>query len=72
MSAESPGSAELFSDVPDTMYFGGYPGEHDFIDVTNDDFSGCIDRVILSSVTVDLSTSKEILGTAPGCPIQVR
>ncbi|XP_050725715.1 laminin subunit alpha-like isoform X5 [Eriocheir sinensis] len=71
LSGQSPGTAELFSDVPDTMYFGGYPGEHDFIDVTNDDFSGCIDGVILSSLTVDLSTSKEILGTAPGCPIQV-
>lgn len=71
MSAPSPGTAELFSHVPDTMYFGGFPGEHDFIDVTNDDFNGCIDGVILSSIAVDLSKSKEILGTAPGCPIKV-
>lgn len=71
MSGQSPGAAEPFSNIPDTMYFGGYPGEHDFVDVTNDDFTGCIDNVLLSSVTVDLSISKEILGTAPGCPIQV-
>ena len=67
----SPGRAESFSNVPDTMYFGGFPGEHDFVDVTNNDFNGCIDGVILDSNTVDLSKSKETLGTARGCPIQV-
>uniref|UniRef100_A0A0P4VVW3 Laminin subunit alpha n=1 Tax=Scylla olivacea TaxID=85551 RepID=A0A0P4VVW3_SCYOL len=68
---ESPGSAETFSNVLDAMYFGGYPGEHDFHDVTNNDFSGCIDDVTLDKQTVDLSKSMETLGAAPGCPIRV-
>ena len=71
MTQESPGSADTFSNVPDAMYFGGYPGEHDFHDVTNNDFSGCIDGVTLDKQTVDLSKSMETLGTAPGCPTQV-
>ncbi|XP_071537849.1 laminin subunit alpha isoform X2 [Panulirus ornatus] len=71
IQAESPGPAEEFSNVPDSMFFGGYPGEHDFIDTTNDDFNGCIDKILISSVSVDLSKSTESLSTAPGCPVQV-
>lgn len=71
IQGESPGVATEFLSVPAIMFFGGYPGEHDFIDTTNDDFNGCIDKILISSVTVDLSKSTESLSTAPGCPIQV-
>lgn len=68
---QAPGSAQVFSNVPDTMYYGGYPGEHDFIDVTNSDFTGCIDNVLLDERSLSLSKSKETLGTTPGCPVEV-
>ncbi|XP_064094479.1 laminin subunit alpha-like isoform X2 [Macrobrachium nipponense] len=71
IQGESGGSATQFKDIPEVMYFGGYPGEHEFTDITNDDFNGCMDNVILSSVNVDLTKSTESLGTVPGCPIQV-
>ncbi|XP_042212496.1 laminin subunit alpha-like isoform X1 [Homarus americanus] len=68
---QSPGHISQFSSTPDTMYFGGYPGEHDFREFTNEDFNGCIDNIVMSSVAVDLSTNKESINTAPGCPIKV-
>lgn len=71
VQGESPGSARLFTEVPQRMYFGGLPGEHEFIDTTNDDFDGCIDHIVMSSVAVDLSKSTETLSTAPGCPVKV-
>ncbi|KAK8725472.1 hypothetical protein OTU49_010877, partial [Cherax quadricarinatus] len=71
IQAESPGNVKQFSSTPETMFFGGYPGEHDYIDITNEDFNGCIDNIVMSSVAVDLSKSKESIDTAPGCPIKV-
>ncbi|XP_047502805.1 laminin subunit alpha-like isoform X1 [Penaeus chinensis] len=71
VQGESPGTARLFTEVPQSMYFGGLPGEHEFIDTTNDDFDGCIDNIVMSSVAVDLSKSTETLSAAPGCPVKV-
>ncbi|XP_069164876.1 laminin subunit alpha isoform X2 [Procambarus clarkii] len=71
IQAESPGNVKQFSSTPDTMFFGGYPGEHDLREITNEDFNGCIDNIVMSSVAVDLSKSKESFDTAPGCPIKV-
>ena len=58
--------------VPDIMFFGGYPGEHNIVGVTNDDFNGCIDGVHISTRAIDLSLSKESIGTVPGCKQKVR
>lgn len=66
-----PGSSELLKFIPDTMYFGGYPGDHAVNGITNTDFTGCIDEIIMSQLQFDLSKSKETKGTQPGCPAEV-
>ncbi|XP_076046327.1 laminin subunit alpha isoform X4 [Oratosquilla oratoria] len=71
VSGASPGPALLFSKIPDIMYFGGFPQEHDIAEVTNEDFEGCIDHVTLSSIAVDLSKNKESVGIVPGCPVKI-
>ncbi|XP_046389625.1 laminin subunit alpha [Ischnura elegans] len=57
--------------LSDNVYFGGYPGDHHFITVTNRDFDGCIDLVHIDSTPVDLSQNLEALGVTPGCPVKV-
>lgn len=54
------------------LYFGGYPGKHNFIEVTNIGFDGCIDDVKLWTTPVDLNQNKEAFGVIPGCPNKVR
>ena len=70
VNGKSPGNINIMSDVPDIMYFGGYPGEHNIIEVTNDDFNGCIDEVFIDRA-IDLSLSRETIGTLPGCKQKV-
>lgn len=53
------------------MFFGGYPGEHDFKTVTNSGFDGCIDDVQVDATSVDLSKHVSAFGVTPGCPTQV-
>lgn len=67
----TPGNTEFMQGIPDTMYFGGYPSEHDLRQVTNVDFTGCIDEIVMSQLQFDLSNSKETAGTLPGCPDKV-
>ncbi|XP_018008782.1 laminin subunit alpha [Hyalella azteca] len=67
----TPGTAEFLRSIPDTMYFGGYPAEHDLRFVTNTDFTGCIDEIVMSQLQFDLSKSKETADTLPGCPNKV-
>ena len=68
----TPGSSSLLRSIPETMYFGGYPGDHAIAGLTNTDFTGCIDEIIMSQRQFDLSKSKETKGTQPGCPAEVR
>ena len=58
--------------VTNYMYFGGYPGQHRFTEVTNIDFDGCIDEVQISGTPVDLSQSVEAFGVIAGCPAKVQ
>ncbi len=53
------------------MYFGGYPGDHKFTEVTNINFDGCIDDVQISGTPVDLSQNVEAFGVKAGCPGKV-
>lgn len=57
--------------VTNYMYFGGYPGEHRFEDVTNVDFDGCIDHVQISGTPVDLGQNVEAFGVVAACPVKV-
>ena len=57
--------------VTEFMYFGGYPGQHTFAEVTNIDFDGCIDNVQISGTPVDLSLNHESFGVVAGCPAKV-
>lgn len=57
--------------VSEYMYFGGYPGEHQFKSVSNVDFDGCIDGVLVDSTSVDLSKHITAFGISPGCPAKV-
>lgn len=72
VSGQSYDDNKILDMVSDTMYFGGFPGEHEFLHTTNEDFHGCIDNVVVSSISIDLSLSKETQGTVPGCPIEVQ
>lgn len=54
--------------VSEFMYFGGYPGDHDFLDVTNLDFEGCIKDVYIENLPVYLSEAVEARYTVVGCP----
>ncbi|KAF2360979.1 Laminin G domain [Trinorchestia longiramus] len=67
----TPGNAAFLRSIPDTMYFGGYPAEHDLRGVTNADFTGCLDEIVMSQLQFDLSKSKETAETLPGCPNEV-
>ena len=57
--------------VTNYMYFGGYPGDHTFTEVTNINFDGCIDDVQISGTPVDLSQNIEAFGVFSGCPVKV-
>ncbi|CAB0000022.1 unnamed protein product [Nesidiocoris tenuis] len=56
--------------IPSRFYFGGYPGEHELLQVTNIDFDGCIDQVKFDSAA-DLNQYSEAFGVKPGCPEKV-
>lgn len=55
----------------ETFFFGGYPQQHLFKGVTNIDFDGCIDNVIIKGNPVDLSHNIKAYGVTPGCPAKV-
>lgn len=62
----------VFLEVTNNIYFGGYPNKHNYIEVINTGFDGCIDDVYVSGIPVDLSQNKEAFGVNPGCPVKVR
>lgn len=66
-SGSSTGSQTQLS-VSEFMYFGGYPGNHEFLDVTNKDFEGCIKDVSIEGSPVYLSDAVETRYTVVGCP----
>jgi hypothetical protein len=53
------------------VYFGGYPGNHNYPAVTNIDFDGCIDKVEFDTTPVDLSLESQAYGVTAGCPVKV-
>lgn len=55
----------------DKMYFGGFPNQHSYREVTNTDFDGCIDEVTINGNPVDLSQNMQAYGVTPGCPVKV-
>lgn len=54
--------------VTEYMYFGGYPGQHKFMQVTNRGFEGCLDEIYLGDDLVDLRTAVDMRETVAGCP----
>ncbi|KAK9499521.1 hypothetical protein O3M35_002544 [Rhynocoris fuscipes] len=67
--AEVPGRSTRLQ-VPPVVYIGGYPNEHNILEVTNADFDGCIDEVAFDS-SVDLNKNIEAIGVIAGCPEKV-
>nr|CAD7256718.1 unnamed protein product [Timema shepardi] len=67
---EVPGT-NINLQVSDNLYFGGYPGNHNYRAVSNEDFNGCIDGVEIDGQPVDLSQNVQAFGVIPGCPVQM-
>jgi len=63
----SPGESTSLS-LSDYIYFGGYPGNHEFAEVTNKDFEGCLDDVLMEDYAVDLTKAVDTRDTMVGCP----
>lgn len=57
--------------LSDDMYFGGYPGAHNYGTVTNDHFDGCIDEVSIDITPVDLNLQSAAFDVTPGCSPKV-
>ncbi|XP_066250557.1 laminin subunit alpha isoform X1 [Euwallacea similis] len=55
-------------EVVGTIAFGGYPQKHNFPDVTNIKFDGCIDNVTITGEVVDLRNYVKSYDVTPGCP----
>lgn len=67
-SVRSPPTGQTLA-VSDHMYFGGYPGKHDYPEVTNKDFDGCIDNVVINENSIDLTEATDTRYTMIGCPV---
>lgn len=50
------------------MFFGGYPYRHNFTDVTEIKFDGCINNVTITGETIDLRDNLKAYDVTPGCP----
>lgn len=55
----------------DTLFIGGYPFHHNITDITETDFDGCIDNVVIIGTPVDLSQNIQAYDVIPGCPVKV-
>lgn len=53
------------------IFVGGYPRNHDYLDVTNIDFEGCIKDLQIGTQLKDLNNNKEALGVVSGCPATI-
>lgn len=67
IGGESPGLQTTLG-VGDYMYWGGYPGEHGYPDVSNRAFEGCLEQVAIDQAPVDLTQAVESRYTVVGCP----
>ncbi|CAG9836790.1 unnamed protein product [Diabrotica balteata] len=52
----------------DTISFGGYPNRHNFADVTEARFDGCIQNVTIMGQAIDLRNNIKAFDVEPGCP----
>ena len=52
----------------DDIYIGGFPDQHQFYEVTNFDFEGCIKELQIGTEQQNLQNLKEVLRAVPGCP----
>lgn len=66
-SGDIQGNAVGYSDY---FYFGGYVKRHDYPDVTNKGFDGCIDNVDAGN-PINLNSNYKAYGITPGCPVKV-
>ncbi|GJQ84232.1 LanA [Trypoxylus dichotomus] len=53
----------------DYFYFGGYVKMHNYSDVTNKGFDGCIDKVDAGN-PINLNHNHKAYGIIPGCPVK--
>jgi laminin alpha 3/5 len=67
ITGSSPGNP-IYLAISDYMYFGGYPGEHEFASVSKKSFEGCIEQVTIDQAPVDLTQAVETRYTVVGCP----
>jgi len=67
ITGTSPGNP-IYLSISDYMYFGGYPGDHEYSSVTNKAFEGCIEGVTIDQAPVDLTQAVETRYTVVGCP----
>lgn len=73
-AAQSNGSDDFKSLMSvDHLYFGGYPPilTHQYPNVTQKGFEGCIDDVLIGETSVHLSENVQAFGVVPGCPVKV-
>ena len=52
----------------DLIYIGGHPKEHQFYNVTNKDFEGCIKDLQIATEVQNLNKNIEAFRVVPGCP----
>lgn len=61
-----------FDEFTDFFTVKGFPQLHQFPDVTNIKFDGCIDNITITGEPVDLRNNIKSFGVTPGCPAKVR
>ncbi|CAH1115894.1 unnamed protein product [Psylliodes chrysocephalus] len=52
----------------DTISFGGYPNKHNYEDVTEIRFDGCITNATIMGEAIDLRNNIKAFDVEPGCP----
>ncbi|CAH1391978.1 unnamed protein product [Nezara viridula] len=65
-TTEAPGDNTVF-EPSGKLFIGGFPREHNILEVTEVDFDGCINNVQIDGTSVDLNIP-EAIGTIQGCP----
>lgn len=55
----------------ETISFGGYPHKHNYPDVTQDKYDGCINNVTIMNEPIDLHSNIKEYDVTPGCPAKV-
>lgn len=55
----------------ETISFGGFPNKHNYITVTQTQFDGCIDNVVIMGSALHLGFNVKSYDVTPGCPVKV-